>query len=193
MLRRDPGRQWNESGRRTRCAKRRTTMTWEESERWFASLCISGLPDDGVAVRDLVKFLEMSADMRELSTWEKQLWTPAVLRQNATVLFPLSWRSQHPHAKITKTQSRWQRQLHQHANEEPRPFRKPVRWHERSCAGRNGPVEFASAWPSSSWPGVRRAMATPGSSAVSVVHRISFGVPLVAGTETRPYCPGAIP
>jgi hypothetical protein len=48
-------------------------MTWEESERWFATLCVSGLPNDGVAVRDLVKFLEMSADMRELSAWEKEV------------------------------------------------------------------------------------------------------------------------
>jgi hypothetical protein len=48
-------------------------MTWEESERWFASLCVSGLPDDGVVVRDLVKFLEMSADKRPLSSWEKEV------------------------------------------------------------------------------------------------------------------------
>jgi hypothetical protein len=52
--------------------KRRANMTWQESERWFATLCVSGLPDD-LAVRDLVKFLEMSADIRELSSWEKEV------------------------------------------------------------------------------------------------------------------------
>lgn len=48
-------------------------MTWEESERWFATFVVTGLPNDGVAIPDLIKFLEMSAERRELSSWEKQV------------------------------------------------------------------------------------------------------------------------
>jgi hypothetical protein len=48
------------------------------SERWFASLCVTGLPDQ-TARRDLVKFLT-AVDNRPLSTWERQVLPMARLQ-----------------------------------------------------------------------------------------------------------------